>query len=265
MTVAIIGVGMMGESLLAGLLRSGWDPATIRAADSRPACRQAIADKYGVWTGTAVEAVEGADTVIVVVKPQDVIPLLGDISPALERGCLIISLAAGLTIATIESSLVMEFPVVRVMPNTPAVVGEAMAVISPGPLATHDHVARTQTLMSAVGKVLVIAEKYLDVVTAVSGSGPAYIMYIVEAMIDAGVMLGLPRATVTDLVKQTVYGSAKMLLDTDDHPTVLKENVTSPGGTTAAALRALEDRGVKAAFAAAMEAAFTRSQELGRA
>ncbi|MCL2482056.1 MAG: pyrroline-5-carboxylate reductase, partial [Propionibacteriaceae bacterium] len=247
----------------AGLIRAGWDPAGIRAAESRPAVRDEIAKKYGVWTGGPLEAVQSADTVVIVVKPQDVPTLLDEIGPVLDPGCLVISLAAGVTTATLEHHLVTDHPVVRVMPNTPALVGQAMSVISPGSTATKDHVARTEQILAAVGKTLVIAEPYLDAVTAVSGSGPAYVMYIVEAMIDAGVLLGLPRATVSELVKQTVYGTAAMLIESDEHPTVLKENVTSPGGTTAAALRTFEAHGVKAAFIDAMEAAYKRSEQLG--
>ena len=264
MTIAILGVGVMGESLLTGLIQAGWDPAEIRAADVRQSKREEVADKYGVWTGTSIDAVKGADTVVVVVKPQDITDLLTDVTPHLEPGALVVSLAAGVTTSTVER-LVGDHPVVRVMPNTAALVGEGMAAVCGGSTATEDHLAHAEKLLTAVGKVQVISEKYMDAVTAISGSGPAYVMFVAEAMIDAGVMLGLPRATATELVKQTVYGSAKLLVESGEHPTVLKENVTSPGGTTAAALRAFEDHRVKAAFIDAMEAACKRSEELGRA
>jgi pyrroline-5-carboxylate reductase len=148
------------------------------------------------------------------------------------------------------------------MPNTPASVGEGMSAIAGGTSATAEHLARASALLGAVGRVVTLPEKHLDAVTAVSGSGPAYVMYVAEAMIDAGVLLGLPRDIATTLATQTLYGSAKLLRDSGTHPTVLRENVTSPGGTTAAALRTLDDHGVKAAFVAALEAARDRSQEL---
>jgi pyrroline-5-carboxylate reductase len=151
------------------------------------------------------------------------------------------------------------------MPNTPSSVGEGMAAISAGPHATKEHLDRVTAILSSVGQVVVVPEKYQNAVTAISGSGPAYVMFVVEAMIDAGVMLGLPRVTASDLVIQTVFGSAKLLRDSGEHPTVLRENVTSPGGTTTAALREFEAHRVKAAFMDAMEAACRRSEALGRA
>ena len=262
--IAILGVGVMGESLLNGLLHAGWDPSSIRVADSRQSRREEITAKYGVWTGSDSEAVEGADTVVIVVKPQDISELLADVSPIMTPGALVISLAAGVTTETIEKHLVIDHPVVRVMPNTAALVGEGMAAVCAGRDASEEHLERAEKILSAVGKVQVVPERYMDAVTAISGSGPAYVMFVAEAMIDAGVMLGLPRAIATELVKQTVYGSAKLLVESGEHPTVLKENVTSPGGTTAAALRAFEDHRVKAAFIDAMEAACKRSEELGR-
>ena len=201
---------------------------------------------------------------ILVVKPQDIPQLLLEVSPVLDPECLVITLAGGVKIATVEHLLVIEHPVVRAMPNTASQVGQGMTVISPGSLATADHLDRAQKILAAVGKVEVAPEKYLDAITAVSGSGPAYVMYVAEAMIDAGVLLGLPRGLATQLVQQTLYGSATMLIETGDHPAVLRENVTSPGGTTAAALRTLESHGVKAAIIDAMEAACRRSEEMGR-
>ena len=263
MTIAILGIGVMGESLLTGLIQAGWDPSQIRTADTRESKREEVRQKYGVWAGVSSEAVQGADTVVLVVKPQDISDLLYDIRPWLEPNALVISLAAGVKTTAIER-LIGDHPVVRVMPNTAALVREGMAAICPGSTATKEHLDRAVDILTAVGKALVISEKYMDAVTAISGSGPAYVMFVAEAMIDAGVMLGLPRATATELVKQTVYGSAKLLVESGEHPTVLKENVTSPGGTTAAALRAFEDHRVKAAFIDAMEAACKRSEELGR-
>jgi pyrroline-5-carboxylate reductase len=188
--------------------------------------------------------------------------VLDEIADVLRPGQLLVSLAAGITTAFIESRVPAGVAVVRVMPNTPALVDEGMAAISPGSHCDDAHLAEAESLMASTGRVLRIPEKQQDAVTAISGSGPAYIFFVVESMIEAGVHLGLPRATATELVVQTLVGSAKMLRETGTHPTVLREQVTSPGGTTASALRELEIHRVRAAFLAAMEAARNRSREL---
>ena len=182
--------------------------------------------------------------------------------PSCGPASCVVSLAAGITTAFIESRVPEGVAVVRVMPNTPALVDEGMAAISPGSHCDEEHLAEAEALLASTGRVLRVPEKQQDAVTAISGSGPAYIFFVVESMIEAGVHLGLPRATATELVVQTVVGSAKMLRETGDHPTVLREQVTSPGGTTAAALRELENHKVRAAFLAAMEAARDRSRAL---
>jgi len=175
---------------------------------------------------------------------------------------LVISLAAGITTSYIESRLKVGTAVVRVMPNTPALVDEGMSALSAGAHCSTAGLELAESVLKAVGKVITVPEKYQDAVTAISGSGPAYIFYVVEAMIEAGVVLGLPRTTAHDLVVQTLVGASAMLRETGEHPTVLRENVTSPAGTTAAALRELDDHKVRAAFITAMEAARDRSQEL---
>jgi pyrroline-5-carboxylate reductase len=214
---------------------------------------------------TNAEAAAKADTVILVVKPQDMRDLLTEIAPVVSSSTLIVSLAAGVDTASIEERLPEGTAVVRVMPNTPAQVDEGMAAISPGAHSDEEHLARVSELMSATGRVVIVPERYQDAVTAISGSGPAYLFFVVEAMIEAGVHLGLPRDTATELVVQTMLGSAKLLRETGEHPTVLRERVTSPGGTTAAAIRQLEDHKVRAAFITAMESARDRSRELARA
>jgi pyrroline-5-carboxylate reductase len=188
--------------------------------------------------------------------------LLDEIAGELRPGQLVVSLAAGITTAFIESRVPGGVAVVRVMPNTPALVDEGLAAITPGSHCDDGHLAEAESLMASVGKVLRIPERQMDAVTAISGSGPAYIFFVVESMIEAGVHLGLPRTTATDLVVQTLVGSAKMLRETGAHPVVLREQVTSPAGTTAAALRELEIHKVRAAFLAAMEAARDRSRAL---
>ena len=188
--------------------------------------------------------------------------LCDEIAEPILPGAMVGSLAAGITTDFLESHLPAGVPVVRVMPNTPALVDEGMAALSGGAHCDDAHLDEAEALLRAVGKVVRVPEKYQDAVTAISGSGPAYIFYIVEAMIEAGVVLGLPRATASELVIQTVYGAATMLRETGEHPSVLRENVSSPAGTTVAALRELADHKVRAAFISALEAARNRSQQL---
>ncbi len=263
--LAILGAGVMGETVLSGLLRAGWDPDAIVATDRRPEREVELRHAYGIQMLSNAEAVADADTVILVVKPQDMRELLTEISGVIRPDVLIVSLAAGVDTMSIESQLPEGTAVVRVMPNTPAQVDEGMAAISPGSHSDQSHLDHVTEILSATGRVVTVPERYQDAVTAISGSGPAYLFYVVEAMIDSGVHLGLPRDTATELVVQTMLGSAKLLRETGEHPTVLRERVTSPGGTTAAAVRQLEERAVRAAFMTAMEAARDRSRELAAA
>jgi pyrroline-5-carboxylate reductase len=260
--VAILGGGVMGETLISGLLRAGWSAGEVVVSERRPERAAELADRYGVRSVDNVEAAAACDTVVLVVKPQDIAALLAEIRDALRPGALVVSIAAGITTAFVEERLPDGVAVVRVMPNTPALVDQGMAAISPGTHCDAAHLARARALLEATGKVVELPEYHQDAVTAISGSGPAYIFYVVEAMIEAGVLLGLPRATSTELVVQTLYGAATMLKETGQHPTVLREQVSSPAGTTMAALRQLDDHKVRAAFLTAMEAARDRSREL---
>jgi pyrroline-5-carboxylate reductase len=207
-------------------------------------------------------AAESAEVLVLVVKPQDMGALLSEIRDHVAPGNLVVSLASGITTEFLESRLPGGSSVVRVMPNTPALVDQGMAAISAGRHCTQEHLAEAEAMLRSCGRVVQVPEQYQDAVTAISGSGPAYIFYVVEAMIEAGVVLGLPRATATELVVQTLFGAATMLKETGEHPTVLRERVSSPGGTTVAALRQLDDHKVRAAFITAMEAAALRSREL---
>jgi pyrroline-5-carboxylate reductase len=261
-TVAILGVGVMGETLLSGLLRAGRPAEGLLVGEKRAERAEELRERYGVTVLDNREAARRADTVVVVVKPQDMGDLLAEIAPDLRAGQLVVSLAAGITTSFIESHLPDGVAVVRVMPNTPALVDEGMAAISRGSHCDEEHLELAESLLAATGRVVRVPEKQQDAVTAISGSGPAYLFFVVEAMIEAGVHLGLPRTTATELVVQTVVGSAKLLRETGEHPTVLREQVTSPGGTTAAAIRELEDHKVRAAFLTAMEAARDRSRSL---
>src|SRR5919112_6857714 len=230
---AILGAGVMGETLLSGLVRAGRRVDDLLVGEKRPERARELEERYGVTVVSNAEAARKADTLALVVKPQDMGDVLEEIAPELRPGQLVVSIAAGITTSFIESRVPDGVAVVRVMPNTPALVDEGMAAISPGSHCSEEHLSEAEALMASVGRVVRIPERQQDAVTAISGSGPAYIFFVVESMIEAGV-----------------------------HPTVLREQVTSPGGTTAAALRELEVHKVRAAFLAAMEAARDRSRAL---
>ena len=261
-TVAILGTGVMGSTLLSGLIRSGRDATELVITGRNAERAEELAALYGVRLMTNPDAARAADTLVLVVKPQDMDGLLAEIRGHVPAGTLVVSLAAGITTGFLEERLPVGTAVVRVMPNTPALVDEGMAAVSPGQHCDEVHLSEAEELLRSCGKVLRVAEKHLDAVTAISGSGPAYIFYVVEAMIEAGVLLGMPRTTSTELVVQTLYGAATMLKETGQHPTVLREQVSSPGGTTMAAVRQLDDHTVRAAFVTAMLAAAERSKQL---
>jgi pyrroline-5-carboxylate reductase len=262
-TIAVLGAGKIGEALLSGLLTGGRSPEelmfTERYADRATQLEQA----YGIRAVDTAIAARKADVLIVAVKPQDIDPLLVELAESVSSTTLVVSLCAGLPTKLYERRLPDGVPVVRVMPNTPMLVGEAMSVISAGRFATDTHLQLTEELLSSVGKVVRVPESQQDAVTALSGSGPAYFFYLVEAMIDAGILLGLPRPLVTELITQSAVGAARMLRETGDHPVLLREAVTSPGGTTIMAIRELERHRVRAALLDAIEAARDRSIELG--
>ena len=260
---AVIGAGVMGETLLSGLVRAGRALDSLVVVEKRADRAAELTEKYGVSVVSDVAAAASADTVLLVVKPQDMADVLVELAPGLRSGQLLVSLAAGIATEFVESRVPEGVAVVRVMPNTPALVDQGMAAISPGTHCTEDHLAEAEALMASVGRVVQVPEKQQDAVTAVSGSGPAYVFMVAEAMIEAGVHLGLPRPTAHELAVQTLFGAATMLRETGEHPAVLREQVTSPAGTTAAALRQLEVHGLRAAFLAALEAARDRSVELG--
>jgi len=261
--IAILGAGKMGEALISGLLRAGRSPAEVLAVVRRPDRAAQLVESYGVGVVTAADAAKAAETLLITVKPQDMNVLLDEIAPHLPGDRLIISVAAGIPTGVIERRLGAEVPVVRVMSNTPVLVDEAMSVISAGRHAGEEHLRRAEELLRPVGKVLRIPESQQDAATALSGSGPAYVYYLVEAMVDAGILLGIPRTTAIEMVTQAVYGAATMLRETGEHPVILREAVTSPGGTTISAIRELERHSVRAAFLEAIESARDRGAELG--
>jgi pyrroline-5-carboxylate reductase len=260
--VAILGAGKMGEALMSGLLRAGRQPTDLLFTERHPERTKMLEERYGVRGVGSASAAEEADTLLVAVKPQEMGALLDELSPVVSTRNLVITIAAGIPTTFLEQRLADEVAVVRVMSNTPVFVDQAMSAISPGAHATEEHLAHTEELLRPVGKVIRVPESQLDAVTALSGSGPAYFFFLVEAMIDAGILLGLPRAVAAELIVQTAVGSAQMLRDSGEHPVQLREAVTSPGGTTIAAIRELENHGVRAALLAALEAARDRSREL---
>jgi pyrroline-5-carboxylate reductase len=261
--IAILGAGKIGESLIAGLLLSGWrKPDEIVATARGEAHREALAETHGIEaTASNRDAVQGAGTVVIAVKPQDIEGLLSELKGAVAPDQTVISIAAAIPTALIERQL-DGVPVVRAMPNTPAAVHEGMAGIAPGSHAEEQHMAEAEEVLSHLGRVVRVEESYMDAVTAVSGSGPAYFALLAESMIEAGILLGLSREISTELVVQTMLGTAKLLRDGGMHPVELREMVTSPGGTTIAAIRELEQAGVRAAFLNAIQAAMVRSKEL---
>ena len=262
--VAILGCGKIGESLLAGLLSSGWrEPAEVVVTVRREERIAELRGHYGIEVSRSnSDAVAGAELVVLAVKPQDIEVLLGEISPLLTPEQTVLSVAAAITTGAIERHFGEPVPVVRSMPNAPAVVHEGIAGICAGRHAGEQHLALADECLSHLGRVVRVPERYMDAVTAVSGSGPAYFALLAEAMIEAGILLGLSREVSTQLVVQTMLGTAKLLRDEHVHPVELREAVTSPGGTTIRAIRELERAGVRAAFLNAIQAAMERSKEL---
>ncbi|MBY8888702.1 pyrroline-5-carboxylate reductase [Streptomyces sp. PTM05] len=260
--VAVLGTGKIGEALLSGMIRAGWAPGELLVTTRRADRAAALRERYGVACVTNAEAAKTADTLILAVKPQDMAALLDELAPHVPADRLVISAAAGVPTAFFEERLAEGTPVVRVMPNTPVLVDEGMSVISAGSHATEEHLRRTEEIFNPVGKTLRVPEKHQDAATALSGSGPAYFYYLVEAMTDAGILLGLPRSQAHDLIVQSAIGAAVMLRDSGEHPVKLREAVTSPAGTTISAIRELESHGVRAALLSALEAARDRSREL---
>src|SRR5215210_3698850 len=259
MTLLIVGGGRMGEALLGGLLAAGRAAEELAVAEVSPARREALAAAHpGV---TVVGAPVAAPAAVLAVKPGDVAAAARAVADAgAER---VLSVAAGVTTAAIEEAAGGRLRVVRAMPNTPALIGAGAAAISPGSAAGEEDMAWAEEILGAVGVVVRVAEKDLDAVTGLSGSGPAYVFLVAEAMADAGVLGGLPRDVAETLAFQTLLGSARLLVQGGSGPAALRAAVTSPGGTTAAGLRELERHGVRAAFLEAVTAATERSRELG--
>ena len=263
--VAVLGGGRMGEALVGGLLDSGWEAEMLSVAEVDPERRRVVEERFpGVRVvPSPAWAVNDADLIVVAVKPSDVVAALEQCATTLPAATVVLSIAAGVTLETLETAA-PDRPVVRAMPNTAALVRQGAAAISAGKHASDTDLDLAERVLGAVGVVVRVPESLLDAVTGLSGSGPAYVFLVAEAMIEAGVLVGLPRDTAATLVKQTLLGSATLLTDGTEGPEALRAAVTSPGGTTAEGLARLEAHGVRAALLEAVEAATERSRQLGR-
>ncbi len=266
--IVVVGTGTMGRSIVAGLLASG----KVRRGDLRATARsKASVEKATKELGVACSldsaaAAAGCDVVILCVKPKDVVAAAQALRPALgpRRRTLFISIAAGISTATIEAALGGGGPVVRAMPNTPCVIGKGMTVLSKGTRATDRDVALAREIFAPLGRVLELEEKHMDTVTGLSASGPAFLYVIIESLADGGVMRGLPRHVATELVAQMTLGAAEMVLTTGRHPAALKDDVTTPAGCTIAGILALEDGRIRSVLARGVETAARVAGELGR-
>jgi pyrroline-5-carboxylate reductase len=265
--VMILGAGNMGSALLGGLRRANLVPAgQITITGLRPDYLEGLAGTWGVqWTTNNVEAVCASDVVILCVKPQMVSGILAEIADSLKPDQLLISIAAGVTTSFISGHIGQHNPVIRVMPNIAALVDEGAAAISPGQYALEPHRQIAARIFQAVGRVVFVREDLMDAVTGLSGSGPAYIYMVIEALSDGGVKMGLPRNIALDLAAQTVLGAARLIQETGVHPAVLRDQVMTPGGTTIAAVHDLETKGLRSMLISAVETATRRSRELSMA
>jgi len=264
--IAIIGTGNMGEALVGGLIVSqSSKPKNIICSDIRQDKLDQVKSKFKVRTTTKnLKAVAEADIIIYAVKPQIMAATLAETAAKLDMSKLVISIAAGVPLAAMEACVSKELRLIRVMPNIAAFVKEAASAIAAGAHATKDDIGLAMEIFNSIGKCIFLKENYLmDAITGLSGSGPAYIFLIVDALADAGVKMGLSRQDSLFLAAQTIYGAAKLLIETQEHPGQLKDKVTSPGGTAIAGLATLESGGLRTTLINAVEAATHRSQELG--
>jgi len=264
--IAFLGAGNMAEALMAGILHAKLsEPDCVLATDISPVRLELVKDRYQIQVGSHnLEAVLWADIIILCVKPQVINEVLSNIQTGLSHKQLVISVAAGVPIQGIQAQIGPTIPLVRAMPNTPAIIQEGVTALSGCRGLSSDHLEVAKNIFESVGKVVVVEESLMDAVTGLSGSGPAYVYLAIEALIDGGVRVGLPRNVAHILAVQTVLGAAKMVRETGEHPAVLKDRVTSPGGTTIAGLQQLEEGGLRATLIEAVEAATHRSSELGK-
>lgn len=267
-TIAVIGGGQIGEALVAGLIAAEVNPQSIRVTNRREERGAELHERYGIDNlSDNIQAVDEADVVFLCVKPKMILDVLAEIAPTLDENStqtVVVSMAAGVTLAAMEERASAGLPIVRVMPNTPMLVGKGMSTVTGGRFVDSGQLATVSGLLSTVGEVLEVAESDLDAVTAMSGSSPAYLFLVTEALIDAGVNLGLSRAVATKLAVTAFDGAGTMLAETGREPAELRAGVSSPAGTTVAAIRELEESGLRGAFYRAAQACAERSEELGR-
>ena len=264
--IGFIGAGNMAEAMIRGLLRGGVFAADqVIASGPRGERGRELSEKYGIRSTTSNREAAAARIVVLSVKPQILGRVLDEVTSALDPDTLVISIAAGVPVAAIQARLAAGTRVVRAMPNTPALVDAAATAIAGGEHALESDLAEARRIFDAVGITVVVDESQLDAITGLSGSGPAYVFLILEALSDAGVKVGLSRRTAQLLAAQTLLGSAKLLIETNEHPGKLKDMVTSPGGTAITGLHTLESGGLRTTLINAVEAATRRSRELGEA
>jgi pyrroline-5-carboxylate reductase len=266
MRIAVVGAGMMGEALIKGILGRGLcSSGDLVASEPRDERRVFLQTEYGIRTTQSnAEAVAEASTVLLSVKPQTVTPVLRELSAALQRDQVLVSIVAGVSLANLQQGMEQQ-PIIRAMPNTPCLVGEGMTVWTANKWASIHQIEETRAIFGALGRQMQTSdESFLNMATSLSGSGPAYLFLFMEALTDAGVQIGLPRYMAQELVAQTVLGAAKLALETGRHPASLKNDVTSPGGTTAQALYHLEKGGLRSTIAEAVLAAYHQAQKLGK-
>lgn len=265
--IAFVGGGNMTESLLAGLLRKGLTvPGQLIVSDPQPVRRELLVERFNVTvTADNLTAVRGADIIVLCVEPQVLDAVLAELAPALQSQPLVMSVAAGYPLSRMRDQLKFVTRLVRAMPNTPSTIGEGVTAVSLAPGLSPEDADKAQWLFESVGKVVMVEERLMDAVTGLSGSGPAYVFAMIEALADGGVLVGLPRLTAQVLAAQTVAGAAGMVLEQKEHPGLLKDRVASPGGTTITGLYQLEKGRLRATLMSAVEAATQRSQELGKA
>jgi pyrroline-5-carboxylate reductase len=261
--IAFIGAGFMGGAIIRGLIGGGAEPGTISAYDPAAKALESLEPLGITLAKTGEAAAKGADMVLLAVKPQAMEKVIGKLKPAIGKRTLALSIAAGLSTAALERWLPKGTRVVRAMPNMAAAVGEAATAICAGKTAQASDMALASAVFGAVGKTVEVEEALMDAVTGLSGSGPAYVFLFLEGLIDAGVRCGLARGVADQLARQTLFGAAMMAREGGEHPAILKERITSPGGTTIAALSALENDGFKGSIIRAVMAAVARSRELG--
>lgn len=265
-TIGFIGAGNMAEAMIRGLLRGkDFAPADVRASGPREERMRELREAYGIETTTDNKVPASAQIVVLSVKPQILSRVLDEVADTISSEALVISIAAGVPVAAIQARLAPGTRVVRAMPNTPALVDAGATAIAGGEHASEKDLADAKRIFDAIGITVILEESQLDAVTGLSGSGPAYVFLILEALSDGGVKVGLSRRTAQLLAAQTVFGSAKLLIETNEHPGRLKDMVTSPGGTAITGLHTLEHGGVRTTLMNAVEAATRRSRELGAA